>query len=229
MLEQNMQRTYGKRMKKKHYLLLVSSSFANSTHVCLGGHPFVLWTRSCTTWEVWNPIIWETISYPQTNGLICPVGWSGRLPSSFQLGSTSMCVKGITGVPWSWQLPFFPTFTLPEVFGPKNHLNLCIQKFERPTKKETSTHNLWGPSVWPPPPFSLTAHEKRSKNVAKKVARTPGGRASSCSQWWCNQAVSWHLTGAGQDGNGQMMKVSPKRGWFFLKPIDLAGLIFLLG
>ena len=51
-LEQNMQRTYGKRMKKKHYLLLVSSSFANSTHVCLGGHPFVLWTRSCNTWEV---------------------------------------------------------------------------------------------------------------------------------------------------------------------------------
>ena len=179
MLEQNMQRTYGKRMKKKHYLLLVSSSFANSTHVCLGGHPFVLWTRSCTTWEVWNPIIWETISYPQTNGLICPVGWSGRLPSSFQLGSTSMCVKGmVTGVPWSWQLPFFPTFTLPEVFGPKNHLNLCIQKFERPTKKETSTHNLWGPSVWPPP---------RSPWLPTK-----NGRKTSQKRWHVHLAEGHH-------------------------------------
>lgn len=215
MLEQNMQRTYGKRMKKKHYLLLASSSFANSTHVCLGGHPFVLWTRSCTTSEVWNPIIWETISYPQSNGLMRPVGWSGRLSSSFQLGSTSIFVKGmVTGVPRSWQLPFFPTFTLPEVFGPKNHQNLCIQFFCRPIKKrrQSSTHSLWGPSVCPPLHSSKNG---RLKTVAKKVARTSGGRASSCSQWWCNQTVSWHLTGAGQDGNGWMIKVGHKRGRFF--------------
>ena len=97
-------------------------------------------------------------------------------------------------------------------------------------KKETSTHNLWGPSVWVWPPLLLDCPTKNGRKTSqKKVACTSGGRASSCSQWWCNQAVSWHLKGAGQDGNGQMVKVSHKRGWFFLKPIDLAGLIFLLG